>query len=139
VADRIKIEITGLRELQRSLKQMDADLPKQIRLILNDASQVIIDYARPRFPTRTGKAVGSLKARSSQRAVRIAFGGKRAPYAPWLDFGGQGRHKGRPALRPFIREGRYLYPGLRVKRDEITQIMERGLVALATGAGFEVD
>jgi hypothetical protein len=136
MADQIKI--TGLREFQAALKSMDADLPKQLRVALNEAAGLVIDYARPRFPRRTGRAAGSLKARSSQRAARVALGGRPAPYAPWLDFGGEGRRRGRPAPRPFIRGGRYVYEGLRVKRDEITEKMTGALTALATGAGLDV-
>jgi hypothetical protein len=57
---------------------------------------------------------------------------------PWLDFGGEGRHKGRPPARPFIREGRYTYVGLRVHRQDITDLMSVGLTELARTAGLEV-
>lgn len=133
-----RVQVTGLREFQRSLRDMDAGLPKRIRLVLNDAAQVVIEYAKPKIPRKSGRAAGSIKARSSQREARVAIGGRRAGYYPWLDFGGQGRRKGRPPARPFIREGRYLYPALRVKRDELTEIMSAGLAGLATDAGLEV-
>lgn len=131
------IRVDGLREFQRSLRQMDADLPKQLRVILNQAAQVVVDYAVPRIPRATGAAAGSVKVRSSQRESRVAMGGRRAPYMPWLDFGGR-TGPGRSVNRPFMREGRYLYVGLRVKRDEVTELMESGLRALGAGAGLEV-
>lgn len=133
-----QIGITGLREFQASLKAMSVDLPKQLRIALNRASGLVIDYAQPRFPHLSGRAAASLKARSSQRLARIALGGKRAPWAPWLDFGGEGRRKGRPPARPFLKEGRYVYVGLRVKRDEITEVLAEALTDLATGAGLDV-
>lgn len=133
-----KIQVTGLREFQAQLRAMDAGLPKQLRLALNAAADVIIDYAQPRFPHRTGRAAASLKARSSQRVARIALGGRRAPYAPWLDFGGQGRVKGRPPAREFIRSGRYVYKGLEVRREQVTEIMSSALAQLARDAGLEV-
>lgn len=133
-----KIQITGLREFQAALKAMDRNLPKQLRLALNEAGQVVIDYAVPHMPSRTGRARRSVKARSTQRTSRVAIGGARAAWVPWLDFGGEGRRKGRPAARPFIREGRYLYVGLRVKRDEVTRIMSEALTRLAKDAGLEV-
>jgi hypothetical protein len=133
-----KIQVAGLREFQRALKSMDAGLPKQLRVALNEASGLIIDYASARFPKRTGTAAASLKARSSQREARVALGGKRAAYAPWLDFGGEGKRKGRPPARPFIRSGRYVYKGLEVKRDEVTEVMSRALTDLARDAGLEV-
>jgi hypothetical protein len=133
-----QIKVTGLREFQAALKAMDRDLPKQMRLALNEAATVVIDYAKPRMPSRTGRARASVKARSSQRASRVAIGGNRAAWVPWLDFGGEGRRKGRPPARPFIREGRYLYAGLRVKRDDVTRIMSEALTRLAKDAGLEV-
>lgn len=133
-----KITISGLKDFQKQLRTMDAGLPKQMRLVLNDAAQVVIDYARPRIPSKTGRARASLKARSSQRDSRVAIGGARAPWVPWLDFGGEGKRKGRPPARPFIRDGRYLYQGLKVKRQDVTDIMTAGLTQLAKDAGLDV-
>ena len=66
------------------------------------------------------------------------MGGQKAPYMPWLDFGGEGKRRGRPAARPFIREGRYVYHALAVRKVEITQIMADGMAELARTAGLEV-
>lgn len=136
-----KIEVSGLREFQRALRQMDATLPRQLRLALNEAADEVIDYAQPLFPRRSGRAAGSLKARSSQREARVGLGGRRAPYAPWLVYGGEGRVKGRPAYRPFVREGREFgpYAALDERRDRITAILSDALTRLATGAGLEVE
>jgi hypothetical protein len=134
-----KITITGLREFQRQLKTMGAGLPKQMRIVLNDASGVVIEWVRPRMPSKSGRARASLKARSSQRESRVAIGGNRAAWVPWLDFGGEGKRAGRPPARPFIRDGRYLYQGLKVKRQEVTEIMAAGLTQLARSAGLDVD
>lgn len=129
------IKLTGIKDFQRSLRAMDADLPKQIRVILNDAMGLILDYAEPRFPRKTGRAAGSLKGASSQREARISLGGRRAPYAPGLDFGGGAN---RPQFPPYRPGGRYVYKGLEVNRDKITQRMEQGLHDLARGAGLEM-
>lgn len=134
-----RIEVKGLRELQRALKEADASLPRQIRVALNAASDLVIKYAQPRIPARTGRGRQSLKARSTQRVAQVAIGGKRAPYMPWLDFGGEGKRRGRPSKRPFIKEGRYIYPGLAANRDEITQVMTDALTQLARDAGLEVE
>jgi hypothetical protein len=133
-----KIEVTGLREFQRSLKLMDAGLPKKIRVVLNDAAKLVTDEAGARMPTKTGRARASLKARSTQRDARVGLGGKRAPYAPWLDFGGEGRRKGRPAARPFLKNGRYVYVALDHNRAKITAAMQDGLAELARDSGLEV-
>jgi hypothetical protein len=130
------IQIAGLKEFQKALKDMDRDLPKQLRVALNSASELVIDYARPKVPSRSGRARGSLKVRSSQKAARIAAGGTRAPYYPWLDFGGTTPKGG---TRPFYTKGRYVYPGLDANRDKITQQLEVALTDLAKGAGLQVD
>lgn len=133
-----KIEVTGLRDLQRALREVDAQLPKQLRLVLNEASELVLGYARSHIPSRTGKARSSLKARSSQREARVALGSRAAPYGGWLDFGGEGRRKGRPTHRTFIREGRYVYKGLAVHRSDVQGILAKGLADVARGAGLEV-
>jgi hypothetical protein len=131
------IKIDGLAEFQKSLRQMDANLPKQLRVMLNSAVTVVIDWAVPRIPRKTGRAAASVKARSGQREARVAMGGTRAPWMPWLDFGGRVGPKD-SVVRPFRREGRYLYPGLAATHEEVTAIMEKGMVELAATAGLEV-
>lgn len=132
-----RITITGIKEFQRALRKMDSDLPKQLRIALNQASQLVIDKARPDIPRRSGAAAASLKVRSTQREARVAAGGRKAAYYPWLDFGGRvGRQHA--TKRPFYKEGRYIYPSLRKNRDEITQVMMTAVADLARGAGLEV-
>jgi hypothetical protein len=133
-----KIQITGLREFQASLRKMDADLPKQLRVALNEASGLVVDYASSHFDRLTGRAAASLTARSSQREARVALGGARAAYAPCVDFGGEGGVKGRPPHRAFIKDGRYVYQGLKVNRDQITEVMSQALTRLAREAGLDV-
>lgn len=131
-----KVEITGLKEFNKGLRAMDTGLPKATRLALNDAVAIVIGFARSRIPRRTGRAAASLTARSTRTSARVAAGGRKAPYYPWLDFGG--KTPGHHASRPYYREGRYLYPALRIKRDEFTAAMERGILAVAQDAGIEV-
>jgi hypothetical protein len=132
------IGVKGLKEFQRSLKKLDSDLPKALRIALNGASDLIITKATPLIPRKTGAAAGSLKAKSTQKAVRIGVGGRRAPYYPWLDFGGS-TGKGKSVHRPFYKKGRYLYPTLEKERDAITAIMQAGIVVVAQSAGLDVD
>jgi hypothetical protein len=131
------IRISGLRELNKQLRQAGADLPKQTRLALNQAAELVLDHARPKVPNRTGAARASMKVRSSQGAARVAAGGRKAPWYPWLDFGGAVGRKN-SVKRPFYREGRYIFPALRQNHDEIIAVMAEALAEVARGAGFEV-
>jgi hypothetical protein len=134
------IRIDGLAQFSRNLKKLDGDLPKALRIALNDAANLVVDDARPDIPRRTGRAAASLKAASTRTSVRIRGGGNRAPRYPWLDFGGRvGRD--RSVVRPFIKEGRYVYPAYFRHRDSghIQQVLSRALVDVARSAGVEVD
>lgn len=131
------VKIDGLSQFIKTVKRFDSDIPKMNRQAMNAAADIVLDYARPRIPRRTGRAAGSLKARSTQTAVRVAAGGARAPYYPWLDFGGRvGRRKS--VKRPFIGEGRYIYPALAAKRHDFELALAMALTHTARSAGLEV-
>lgn len=131
------IRIDGLREFLRSLRELDGELPKAVRLAFNTAAEVIVEAARPRVPQRTGRARKSVRARSTRTEARVIGGGKRVPYYPWLDFGGKvGR--GLSIDRPFIKEGRYIYASYYEHKDEFLQVMIDALIEVARQAGVEV-
>jgi hypothetical protein len=132
------IKIEGLAEFNRNLKKLDSDLPKVLRLAHNEAAQLIVDYAKPRVPRRTGRAAGTIKARSTRTESRVSGGSKRVPYYGWLDFGGRVGRK-RSIQRPFIKQGRYLYPALSANYDKFAQLLTDALVDVARQAGIEVE
>ncbi len=134
------VKIEGLKQFNKDLKTLDKDLPKMTRLALNEASSVIVDSARPKIPTRSGKARRSVKAQSTRTLARVSGGGGRAKYYPWLDFGGRvGKNKS--VRRPFLKEGRYIYAAYHRKKrsGEFDRILEDALVKVVSSAGFEVD
>lgn len=134
-----KVSIKGLAEFNRGLRKLDSEAPKQLRIGLNSAATLLIDKTRPEIPSKTGAARASLKARSTRTSARIAIGGRKAGYYPWLDFGGQGRRRGRPPARPFIQGGRYLYPTLGKVRPQILEQLDAAIRTVARDAGLAVD
>jgi hypothetical protein len=139
MADAVKI--TGLTKFSKGIKEIDDSLPKTLRLALNGVADVVIVAARAKMPSRTGKAKSSIKATSGQDRVKVRAGGRKAPHYPWLDYGGEGRIRGRPTPRPFIKGGRYLYPVYFAKRDsgEFLELMTTALLDVVRAAGIEVD
>lgn len=135
----LKIAVGGLAALSRGLKKIDADAPKQMRLCFNAAADLLVDRTKPTVPEKSGAARRSIKARSTRTSARVGVGGRKAPYFPWLDFGGQGRIAGRPAARDFLKEGRYIYPTLRKIRPQIEQSLHDGISAVIAGAGMVED
>lgn len=131
------IRVAGLREFVRGIKAIDSSLPKTVRLALNRAVQVVIDYGKPKMPRRTGRAAATIRGASTRTAARVSEGGARAQYVPWLDFGGKvGKNKS--VSRKFFKEGRYLYPALRERSEQITESLAEELASAASEAGIEV-
>lgn len=131
------IMVQGLSEFRRNLRDMDAALPRALRLAGNEAANIVVDSARPTVPSRSGKARQSIKARSSQTATRVTAGGSRAPYFPWLDYGGKvGRDN--TATRPWRPDGRYVYPAYRRERTRVEETLNAALRRIADDAGVEL-
>jgi len=135
VADAIRID--GLSDFRAQLRKAEGLSPAAIRKSLNTAVEVVSDYGRKRMPRRTGRAASTIKGRSTQTEARVQEGGRKAPYVPWLDFGGRvGRR--RSVRRAFYQGGRYLYPALDVRREQLAQALSDALTELAEEAGWEV-
>ena len=130
------VRLAGIRELNAALKQVDTDLPKGVRLALNAATETLAGRIRPLVPSVSGRARASIKARSTRTAARLSVGGARAPYYPWLDFGGTAPRAG---TRPFRKDGRYIYASYFKHRDELAVNLEAALLEAARSAGVEVD
>jgi hypothetical protein len=129
------VHITGLKEFRRGLKEIDAALPKALRVAHNRSAQIVVDDAVPKIPSRTGRARRSVRAASTQTKSRVKGGGKKTAYYPWLDFGGV---LASGPERPFIKRGRYIYQSFYANRDRFTEVLEDSLVDVAEQAGIEV-
>lgn len=132
------VRVEGLADLARSLRAVNSDLPKALRLAANKAAEIVVEEARRNVPRRTGAAAKSIKAKSTRTAARVTSGGRRAPYMPWLDYGGK-VGKNDTASRPFIADGRYVYPAYRSKRDEFEKVLRESLQDVARSGGLEFD
>lgn len=131
------IRVRGLAEFSRALRKMDADRSKQLRLALNESAGIIVDWAKPRVPVRTGAARRSLKAASTRTLARVSGGGSKAVYFGWLDFGGRVGRKN-SVVREFRKHGRYIYQGYYANRNQFADVLESNLRRLARNAGLEV-
>lgn len=131
------IRIDGLRELQKALKELDGESQKELRLALNEAANVVVNVARRRIPVQTGAARASVRASSGQRSASVTAGGRKAPYLPWLDYGGRTGRKG-SAVRPFIKGGRYIYPAYESQHDNVTALLTKRIRALVESKGLSV-
>lgn len=133
------IKVDGLNEFVRNLRKLDSEVPKMLRVSLNAVAGLIVDDAKPRVPHRTGRAAGSIVARSTRTQARVKAGGRKAPYYPFLDFGGRVGRK-RSVKRPFLADGRYLYGSYYDMRasGKIDEALTKALLSAAASAGIEV-
>lgn len=132
LTDRV-IEVKGINELRRALKHVSADAPKEVREALKAAAEEVVAAVKTKVPTRTGRARRSVTVRPRPAGAAIAVGGRVAPWYPWLDFGGSTKvdGPGGRVKRDRVEGGRYLYPTLDEKRDEIIHKVERALADIA--------
>lgn len=142
------VRVVGIPDLQKALRQLDKSLPRELAEGLQVAAEIVAAQARPKVPYVSGDAVASIKTRKQQRAAALAVGGSKAPYFPWLDFGGStGRghvpkRAGSGAIKREwlgkpVGDGRYIYPSLREKRHEVVEAVDEVLESMAKRAGFE--
>ena len=139
-----QVEVRGIRELASAFKQVDAALAGELKSRFLAVAQHVVDIARGKVPSRSGRAAASIKARGRASGASIAFGGTAAPYYPWLDFGGSvGRgHKPGVAWSGAIKRdwnvpGRYVYPAISEARPDTERAVELAVKEAAEGAGFE--
>lgn len=133
------IKVEGLSEFKTNLKKLDRDLPKALRIALNEAADIVVTGTKSKMPHRSGRAKGSVKARSTQNKARVIEGGNRASYVPWLEFGGRvGKSHG--VRRALMSDGRYLYPTYKKASasGEIQDALSKAFVNVARQAGIEV-
>lgn len=132
------IKIDGLAQFTRNLKKLDTDLPKALRVAFNACADIVVQDARQRVPTRSGKAKASVKARSTPTAARVVGGSNKVRYYPWLDFGGTIKPR-QTIRRPFLKEGRYIYAAYYRNENRFGGLVEQSLLDVARQAGIEVD
>ncbi len=132
------VQVAGLAQFRRGLRDLDRAAPRALRIAGNEAAKLVVDAARPMVPKRSGRAAASIKTRSSQSVVRVVSGGARAPYMPWLDYGGN-VGKNDSAHRKFEPDGRYVYPAFRRVRSEFETVLMTALRRVADESGVEID
>lgn len=96
-------------DLKRWADQLAADVNKAAAPL----GARIVGIVRGKVPRLTGQLAGSVEATADDAGVELSIGAG-LDYAGWIEFGGS--HG-----RPYIPEGRYLYPSVEEASDEFQQ------------------
>jgi len=105
-----EVAVVGLRALLRDMQRLGADtgpLNKQLAAAGKRAVEPVADAARASVPKVTGTLAGDIRVSGSKSGAAVRMGRARIPYAGPVEFGGY------PGDRPFIADGRYLWPAAR--------------------------
>lgn len=124
-----KLDSTGVVHLETQLEKLATGSQKALEAVSRDIADDVLSYVRSRVPRLTGAAAGSYRAVQDRTGTTFEFGGPRAPYVPWLEFGGKAGRSG--ASRPYVPGGRYLYPGIRQVTQDWEHLIERELTELS--------
>lgn len=129
----VRVEEKGLAPFRAAIERASGQGQERLDAVLVAAAESVVTRARRGVPTLSGKARASIKA----TGLAVRGGGSRAPYYPWLDYGGRvGRKKS--IARSWRSGGRYIYPALTAEWMGLMTDAERELVDLARDAGLEV-
>lgn len=107
-AKTISTEVVGIKALTEDLLKLANDHSSQLLPYLQQAAQRALtptaDTLRSTLPHRSGRLAGSVRVAKTRTGARISEGSDDVIYAGPVDFGGY------PPPRPYLANGRYLFP-----------------------------
>lgn len=127
-----EVDFSDFADWQKAMARFSSSADERIAKMLEQAAADVAGDAQrlvPRGPS--GRARASLRA----LGAAVVMGGARAPYGPWLEFGGRVGIDN-SVRRAVVPGGRYIWPSWMKNRTDILTAMERGLDALADESGF---
>lgn len=145
------VTVAGLAEFRKACLALQDN--KDFADAMKRVADIVTDEAKSRVPAVTGALRSTYKSRAAGAGARVVFGGPKAPYAPWMEFGGRkhGKLVGKTTKRtqPVDRErmsggpgtfsGRYLYPAILANRSKVVSAVEDEMNTLIRRYGFELE
>lgn len=151
-----EINVTGLAELRRALRKIDASILPELRDGLKGAADIVVRDVQGRMPKRSGRAAGSVRSVASGNTIYVKGGGAKVPYFGWLEFGGQlpGHHyrtkramwwpgaahpvaHAEGASLPKVPDGRYIRPTIKRRERDIVEAAGDAFDNAARKAGLK--
>lgn len=123
-----KIQIQGLKETQKALRDLSDDLKTEMKSTHKQAAEIVVGAARQVAPFRTGRLAASIRAAAVMTGGRVRVGSAAVPYAGPIHFGWPAR---RIVPQPFI------YDVLDGRRNEIAQLYAHRITGLIDQYGLD--
>jgi hypothetical protein len=105
-----EVAVVGMGALRRDLARLGADtgpLNRQLAAAGRRAIEPVAEAARSAVPKNTGTLAGDIRVSGTKSGATVRMGRAKIPYAGPVEFGGW------PPGRPFVKDGRYLFPAAR--------------------------
>ena len=118
MADDVSVSIVGAAELRRGVVLLAGDLERRVDDELLEVARRRADATVLIVPRVTGRLAGSVAVTRTKSGADVSIGDAGTPYAGWIEFGGT---RG----RPYIAEGRYLYPTALADQQQIERDVSR--------------
>lgn len=110
-----RIELVGAAQAAADLRRWGAQLGPAVGEKAEPFGHRVADTTRGRVPHISGRLAGSIEStRDEPEAVAVGYDGS-VPYDGWVEFGGT---RG----RPYVSEGRYLYPTAEEMADDFERV-----------------
>lgn len=105
-----QLEIEGLRDLQKSLRNLTDDSRNDMKETHRKAGEIVVAGAVRIAPVRTGALAASIRSAPTQRQGRVRVGSAAVPYAGPIHFGWPTRS---------IKPNPFIYEVLDSRRQEV--------------------
>lgn len=116
-----RIQIEGLKETQRALREMSDDLRDEMKPTHKAAAEVIVEGSKRYVPVRSGRLASSIRAVATRTSGRVRAGSAAVPYAGPIHFGWPAR---RIKPQPFI------YDAMDARRQEVYDLYAQRIYGL---------
>jgi len=112
------IRVSGVDELRRGTRELTGRIEAKANNTLEGTATYRGSMVQAAVPRVKGWLAASVNVAPIENRFDVSIGDDRTPYAGWIEFGGT---RG----RPYMPEGRYLYPIAMAAQGSVKHEMER--------------
>jgi hypothetical protein len=139
------VAIVGVKALSKDINKLTDDvrgpLFKAIQAAGKAAADPVAAATRSALPTSdrpnvpgAGQLAASVRTSGTRTGAAVRMGTKRVPWAGWVEFGGT-RHKPFQSSRPFVKDGRYMFPSARSLAERSEQLYSTAMSKVFATSG----
>jgi hypothetical protein len=126
------VQVLGMSALRRDIMRLDKEgMPRAMIEAGMLVSEPVANTVRAVLPSKSGALRGSVRVAKIRTGAAIRVGNARVSYTGPVEFGGY------PGERPFIRDGRYIFPTARRMASSLVPAYEREIQRIINSNGWE--